>query len=102
MSAFLAETVRGQTLARARLEIHPEDEDTLFFLGKLDLNYVWLQLGTLRPQNRVGRVLGGPPIARPRPANEPGKRSGPRRASLDRLHRRDESSKGCPLAPWGW
>jgi hypothetical protein len=32
---------------RARLEIHPDDEDTLFFLGKLDLNYVWLQLGTL-------------------------------------------------------
>jgi hypothetical protein len=47
MSAFLAETVRGQTLARARLEIHPDDDDTLFFLGKLDLNYVWLQLGTL-------------------------------------------------------
>jgi len=47
MSAFLTETVRSQTLARARLEIQPEDEDTLFFLGKLDLNYVWLQLGTL-------------------------------------------------------
>jgi len=47
LSAFLAETARGQTLARARLEVHPEDEDTLFFLGKLDLNYVWLQLGTL-------------------------------------------------------
>ena len=47
MSAFLAETARGQTLARARLETHPDDEDTLFFLGKLDLNYVWLQLGTL-------------------------------------------------------
>jgi hypothetical protein len=47
LSAFLAETARSQTLARARLEVHPEDEDTLFFLGKLDLNYVWLQLGTL-------------------------------------------------------
>jgi hypothetical protein len=47
MAAFLAETVRGQTFARARLEIHPDHEDTLFFLGKLDLNYVWLQLGTL-------------------------------------------------------
>jgi hypothetical protein len=47
MSAFVAETVSGQALARARLEIHPENEDTLFFLGKLDLNYVWLQLGTL-------------------------------------------------------
>jgi hypothetical protein len=47
MSLFLAETVRGQTLARATLEIHPEDEDILFYLGKLDLNYVWLQSGTL-------------------------------------------------------
>ena len=47
MSAFLAETVQGQTIARAKLEIHPDHEDTLFFLGKLDLNYVWLQLGTL-------------------------------------------------------
>ena len=36
-----------QAIARARLEVHPDDEDTLFFLGKLDLNYVWLQLGTL-------------------------------------------------------
>ncbi|HEY2435108.1 MAG TPA: hypothetical protein VGI12_20730 [Vicinamibacterales bacterium] len=47
MSTFLAETGRGQTLARARLKIHPDDEETLFFLGKVDLNDVWLQLGTL-------------------------------------------------------
>ena len=47
MSAFLAETARAQAWARARLKIHPDDEDTLFFLGKVDLNYVWLQSGTL-------------------------------------------------------
>lgn len=47
MSAFLAETARSQTLARARLKTSPDDEATLFFLGKVDLNYVWLQLGTL-------------------------------------------------------
>jgi hypothetical protein len=47
MSAFLADTTHGQTLARARLTAHPDDEDTLFFLGKVDLNYVWLQSGTL-------------------------------------------------------
>lgn len=47
MSAFLADTARGQTLARARLSTHPDDEDALFFLGKMDLNYVWLQSGTL-------------------------------------------------------
>jgi hypothetical protein len=47
MPAFLAETARGQTLARVRLEKNPDDEAALFLLGKLDLNYVWLQLGTL-------------------------------------------------------
>jgi hypothetical protein len=47
MSAFLADTIHGQTIARARLTAHPDDEDTLFFLGKVDLNYVWLQSGTL-------------------------------------------------------
>jgi hypothetical protein len=47
MSAFLAETTRGQAFARARLKLHPHDEKTLFFLGKVDLNYVWLQSGTL-------------------------------------------------------
>jgi hypothetical protein len=47
MSAFSAETARSQTFARARLTTHPDDQDTLFFLGKVDLNHVWLQLGTL-------------------------------------------------------
>jgi len=47
MSAFLADTVRGQTSIRDRLTVHPDDEDALFFLGKLDLNYVWVQLGML-------------------------------------------------------
>ena len=47
MSAFVAETVRSQAFARARLKLHPNDEKTLFFLGKVDLNYVWLQSGTL-------------------------------------------------------
>jgi hypothetical protein len=47
MSAFMAETARAQAFARARLKTHPDHEDTLFFLGKVDLNYVWLQSGTL-------------------------------------------------------
>jgi hypothetical protein len=47
MSAFVAETARGQAFARARLKVRPHDEKTLFFLGKVDLNYVWLQSGTL-------------------------------------------------------
>ena len=47
LEAFLRETARGQAAARAKLKADPEDEDAQFLLGKLDLNYVWLQLGTL-------------------------------------------------------
>ena len=46
-TAFLSEMAHGQSLARARLQADPADEAALFFLGKLNLNYVWLQLGTL-------------------------------------------------------
>ena len=48
IEAFFAEVRRGQNLARARLRSDPADAETLFFLGKVDLNYVWLQLGPLR------------------------------------------------------
>ena len=47
MDAFLEETTSGRSIARARLKADPDDETAQFFLGKLDLNYVWLQLGTL-------------------------------------------------------
>lgn len=47
MAAFDAETAIGRSAARARLAADPADETALFFLGKFDLNYVWLQLGTL-------------------------------------------------------
>jgi hypothetical protein len=45
---FLADIHRGQDVARRTLRSSPDDEAALFFLGKLDLNYVWLQLGPLR------------------------------------------------------
>jgi hypothetical protein len=45
---FLADIHRGQNMARTTLRSSPDDETALFFLGKLDLNYVWLQLGPLR------------------------------------------------------
>jgi hypothetical protein len=45
---FSADFRRGQNLARAALRDDPADETALFFLGKLNLNYVWLQLGPLR------------------------------------------------------
>ena len=47
IAAFKAVTLSAQRVARARLEAVPEDNDTRFLLGKIDLNYVWLQLGVL-------------------------------------------------------
>ena len=47
LAAFFAETAEGQKVARARLTANPADDTARFFLGKLDLNYVWLQLGEL-------------------------------------------------------
>ena len=48
IAEFLADFHRGQNAARTTLRSSPDDETALFFLGKLDLNYVWLQLGPLR------------------------------------------------------
>src|SRR6185503_9969345 len=45
--AFMTDLHHGQALARTRLKAKPDDEEALFFLGKLDLNYVWLELGLL-------------------------------------------------------
>jgi hypothetical protein len=47
MTIFMRDITRGQNVARERLKADPKDETALFFLGKLDLNYVWLVLGTL-------------------------------------------------------
>jgi len=47
ISEFVAEIRRGQDLAHAALATNPDDDAALFFLGKMDLNYVWLQLGVL-------------------------------------------------------
>jgi len=47
LSEFLTELDLGRAAARARLVRTPTDAEALFFLGKLNLNYVWLQLGTL-------------------------------------------------------
>ncbi len=48
IAEFLADIRHGQALARTTLRSTPGDDAALFYLGKLDLNYVWLQLGPLR------------------------------------------------------
>src|SRR5262245_10316189 len=47
LDAFTRDTERGQKAARARLQQDPMNEEPRYFRGKLDLNYVWLQAGTL-------------------------------------------------------
>lgn len=47
MKSFNEEFAAGQRAARDLLRERPKDPDTLFYLGKLNLNYVWLMLGTL-------------------------------------------------------
>ena len=47
LTAFLSGTTQGQAVARGRLAMNPSDAEALFFLGKLNLNYVWLQVETL-------------------------------------------------------
>ena len=47
LAAFDATLAHARAVARARLRAVPLDDETLFLLGKLDLNYVWLQVGTL-------------------------------------------------------
>ena len=47
LATFVAEAKSGADTARTRLKATPGDENALLILGKIDLNYVWLQLGTL-------------------------------------------------------
>ena len=59
MSEFEAALAQGQALARAQLQTHPDDHATLFLLGKMDLTYVWLQLGTLGRRTGWGEYWEG-------------------------------------------
>jgi hypothetical protein len=47
LQAFMAEVSLGRSRAQSRVGEDSSDEDALFFLGKLNLNVVWLQLATL-------------------------------------------------------
>lgn len=47
LATFNDDLHHGQAMARGILKANPADETALFYLGKLDLNYVWLQLGLL-------------------------------------------------------
>ena len=72
IAAFFADIKHGQALARTVLQTSPGDEAALFFLGKLDLNYVWLQLGPMGKKTgwdeywEARRSLDGLLVAHPR------------------------------------
>lgn len=54
MPLFLEEFELGRAAARAAAEADPTDDEALFLLGKLDLNYVWLQLATVGRKTGIG------------------------------------------------
>ena len=89
LSTFVAETDRARALARARVQSNPKDEAALFLLGKIDLNYVWLQLGTLRRKTGWDQYLGSEGVPGPGARTESQSSARTRRACVDRLHRRD-------------
>jgi hypothetical protein len=47
LQAFADDISAAQAMARSRLRAAPEDLATRFYLGKLNLNHVWLHLGPL-------------------------------------------------------
>jgi tetratricopeptide (TPR) repeat protein len=47
LATFLEEVNRGRAAARAQLAKDPLDDEARFFLGKMDLSYLWMQLATL-------------------------------------------------------
>jgi hypothetical protein len=47
LATFLDDVNRGRAVARERMAKAPADDEARFFLGKLDLSYLWMQLSTL-------------------------------------------------------
>jgi len=47
VEAFNAAIDRGQAAGEAKLKESPDDHEARFLVGKLNLNYVWLHLGTI-------------------------------------------------------
>ncbi len=47
LEVFFAEITRGTAAARARLAESPGEEETMYYLAKIDLSYLWMQLSTL-------------------------------------------------------
>jgi hypothetical protein len=54
LSGFRTENARGLAVARARVNANPRDDVARFYVGKLNLNHVWLHLGTLGRRTAFG------------------------------------------------
>jgi hypothetical protein len=55
LATFDELTSDARALARARLEADPTDHAARFLLGKINLNYVWLNVGTLGRRTGLGQ-----------------------------------------------
>jgi hypothetical protein len=67
LATFLEDVNTGRTAARARIAKAPDDEEARFFLGKLDLSYLWMQLSTLG--KRPAGTNTGKPSASSKPCS---------------------------------
>ncbi len=47
LEVFFSEITRGTAAARDRLAEAPDDEEAMYYLAKIDLVYLWMQLSTL-------------------------------------------------------
>jgi hypothetical protein len=47
LEVFLAEIKRGKAAAKAQLVASPNDIQAMYYLAKIDLSYLWMQLSTL-------------------------------------------------------
>ncbi len=97
IAEFLTDIRHGQALARTTLRSTPSDEAALFYLGKLDLNYVWLQLGPLRRKTGWDEYLGSETVPRRGARTQSAARPRARRTRVDRLHRRHQNAVGHTL-----
>src|SRR4030095_4118364 len=80
-------------------KVFPDDGDALFFLGKVDLNYVWLQSGTLGRKTGWDEYWGARrSLDRVLQMNPESVRARGARAWVDYIVG-STGSKGCSLAP---
>jgi hypothetical protein len=92
----------GVALAHERLQSTPDDDTARFFLGKLNLNYVWLQLGPLGRKTGWDQYWPGDPGRGPRSESQSRPRPRKRAWLTTSSTRKCRSARsGCSAAATG-